>query len=57
MEADTSEKHSSIEFMDFVSLTFMFALIIPAAFLCNNATNTKILVVSCCTSANQQLVC
>jgi hypothetical protein len=46
MQADTSEKHSSTEFMDLVSLTLMFGLIIPAAFLCNSATNTKILVVS-----------
>jgi len=43
MEADTSEKHSSIDFMDIISLTFMFDnIIIPAAVLCNNATNTKI---------------
>ena len=31
MEVDTSEKHSSVEFMDLVSLTFMFDLIITAA--------------------------
>jgi hypothetical protein len=57
METDTSEKRSSIKFMDLVSLKFMFDLIIQAAFLCNNATNTKILVASHCISANQQLVC
>jgi hypothetical protein len=57
MEADTSQKHSSIKVMDLVSLTFMFDLIIPAAVHCSNATNTKILVVSYCVSATQQLVC
>jgi hypothetical protein len=41
MEADTSEEHSSMEFMEIFSLTFMFDLIIPAAFLSNNATNKK----------------
>jgi hypothetical protein len=55
MEAATSGKHSSIEFMDLGSLTFIFDLTIPAAFFRNNATNAKILVAPYCISASQQL--